>query len=175
MKKLITLLALVGIVSLQSCTVSEIAPINDNDTIPQAFELKNVFLGRVTENEYNISSTFGFEIGGDLFNDETILVYRLSGLVNSTTPIWQLIPRTIYHNDGNELDYDFDFSKVDFVISARGTYNLLSKPSFINNQTFRVVIIPSNLSAKVNSEDYFAVMNALNLNESQVQKKTVNK
>jgi|TARA_R110002126_G_scaffold253242_4_gene396287 hypothetical protein len=174
MKKLITLFAIIILATLQSCTVTE-SNVVDTDTIPQAFELKNVFLGRVTDNQYNISSTFGFEIGGDLFNDETILVYRLSGLVNSTTPIWQLIPRTIYHNDGNELDYDFDFSKVDFVISARGTYNLLNKPSFINNQTFRVVIIPSTLSAKVNNKDYFAVMNALNLKESQVQKKTIAK
>ena len=170
MKKLFTLLALIGIVSLQSCTVSEVAPINDNDTIPQAFEIKNVNLGRVADNEYNISSTFQFEIGGDLFNDETILVYRMSGLVNSTTPIWQLIPRTIYLSNGNELDYDFDFSKKDFFITARGTYNLLNTPQYIDNQTFRIVILPTNLLSSVNKDNYIAVMAALNLKESQVQK-----
>ncbi|MBC5841155.1 MAG: hypothetical protein K2Y30_06660 [Flavobacteriaceae bacterium] len=170
MKKLFTLLALIGIVSLQSCTVSEVAPINDNDTIPQAFEIKNVNLGRVADNEYNISSTFQFEIGGDLFNDETILVYRMSGLVNSTTPIWQLIPRTIYLSNGNELDYDFDFSKKDFFITARGTYNLLITPQYIDNQTFRIVILPTNLLSSVNKNNYIAVMAALNLKESQVQK-----
>jgi hypothetical protein len=60
-----------------------------------------------------IFQNFQFEIG-DLFNDETI-VYRMSGLVNST-PIWHLIPRTIYLSNGNELDYDFDFSKKIFLL-----------------------------------------------------------
>jgi hypothetical protein len=40
----------------------------------------------------NIISTFQFEDPGDLYNDEAILVYRLGGLVNSTAPIWRLIP-----------------------------------------------------------------------------------
>jgi hypothetical protein len=168
MKRIITLFAIVGLIAFSGCEGPEGIPGQDGLS-PEAFEIKNINLARVTDNQYSISSTFLYEIGGDLFNDETILVYRLTGTINSTTPIWQLIPRTIYHNDGNELDYDYDFSKVDFVISARGTYNLLNKPSFINNQTFRVVIIPSNLLSKVNKEDYFSVMNTLNLNESKVQ------
>lgn len=168
MKRIITLFAIIGLLAFSGCEGPEGIPGQDGLTA-DAFEIKNVNLGRVTDNQYSISSTFLYEIGGDLFNDETILVYRLTGTINSTTPIWQLIPRTIYHDDGNELDYDYDFSKVDFVISARGTYNLVNKPSFINNQTFRIVIIPSNLLSEVNKEDYFSVMKSLNLNENEVQ------
>ena len=168
MKRIITLFSIIGLLAFSGCEGPEGIPGQDGLTA-DAFEIKNVNLGRVTDNQYSISSTFLYEIGGDLFNDETILVYRLTGTINSTTPIWQLIPRTIYHDDGNELDYDYDFSKVDFVISARGTYNLVNKPSFINNQTFRIVIIPSNLLSKVNKEDYFLVMKSLNLNENEVQ------
>jgi hypothetical protein len=168
MKRIITLFSIIGLLAFSGCEGPEGIPGQDGLTA-DAFEIKNVNLGRVTDNQYSISSTFLYEIGGDLFNDETILVYRLTGTINSTTPIWQLIPRTIYHDDGNELDYDYDFSKVDFVISARGTYNLVNKPSFINNQTFRIVIIPSNLLSKVNKEDYFSVMKSLNLNENEVQ------
>jgi hypothetical protein len=98
------------------------------------------------------------------------LVYRLTGLINSTTPIWQLIPRTIYFDNGEELDYDYDFSKIDFIITARGTYNLLNTPDYINNQTFRVVIIPSNLVSSVDKNNYLEVMKVLNLDESQIQK-----
>lgn len=169
MKKLFTFLALAAVVSLQSCTTTEIAPINDNDTIAQAFEIKNVNLGRVANNEYNLRSTFQFEINGDLFNDETILVYRMTSLINSTTPVWQLIPRTIYLSNGEELDYDFDFSKVDFIITARGTYNLLDTPNLINNQTFRVVIIPSILSSNIDKNNFNAVMSAVKLEENQVK------
>ena len=167
MKKIITLLAIIGMFSLQGCTVEE--PMQDNDTIPEAFEIK-VNLGRVTDKQYNIFSTFKFEIGGDLFNDETILVYRKTGTISSGEPIWQLIPRTIYFDNGQELDYDYDFSKVDFIITARGTYNLLETPNFIFNQTFRIVIIPSNLQTSINKSNYLEVMNALKINENQIKK-----
>jgi hypothetical protein len=167
MKKIILLLAVVGMFSLQGCTVEDNSV--DNDTIPYAFQFTDN-LGRVNNKEYNIKSTFQFEINDDLSDDETILVYRLTGFVNSSTPIWQLIPRTIYLDNGDELDYDYDFSRIDFIITARGTYNLLNTPNFINNQTFRVVILPSNLISSVNTNNYLEVMSALNIKENQIQK-----
>ena len=168
MKKIITILAVVGMFSLQGCT-----PVDDsvdNDTIAEAFELKNKDLFRVTNNEYNYSGTFKNQIGRDLYNDETILVYRLTDLINSTTPIWQLLPRTINFENGDFLEYYFDFSKVDFVITAYGNYNLLNRTDYIDNQTFRIVILPSNLASSVNTNNYFEVMSALKLKESQVKK-----
>jgi hypothetical protein len=93
----------------------------------------------------------------------------LTGYVNSSTPVWQLIPRTIYFSNDDELDYDYDFSKVDFIITARGTYNLLNRPNYIYNQTFRIVIIPSYLSSAVNKNNYLEVMKVLKLDESQIQ------
>jgi len=167
MKKILTLFAVVGLMAFSSCSNDDNEI--DNDTIPEAFEIKNVNLAKVADNLYTLESTFQFEIGGNLYDDETILVYRLTGTVNSNTPIWQLIPRTIYLDNGNELDYDFDFSKVDFVISARGTYNLLNTPNYINNQTFRIVIIPSYLASTVNKNNYLEVMKAAKLNESQIK------
>lgn len=172
MKKIITLLAVVGMFSLQGCTGPE-GPEGlpgQDALVPQAFELKNKNLVRVADNEYNYSSTFQYEIGGNLYDDETILVYRLTDLINSTTPIWQLIPRTINFNNGDFLEYYFDFSKVDFVITVYGNYNLLNRLSYIDNQTFRVVILPSNMASSVNTNNYIEVMAALNLKESQVQK-----
>ncbi|WP_413998937.1 hypothetical protein ACMDB5_14290 [Flavobacterium sp. W1B] len=169
MRKIITFLAVVGMFSLQSCTVNDATDYVDHDTIPEAFEIKNVNLGRVADNEYNLKSTFQFEVGGNLFDDETVLVYRLTDIVNSNTPVWQLIPRTIYFNNGDVIDYYFDFSKVDFIITARGSFNLLNAPTFINNQTFRVVIMPSVLAKSVNKNDFSEVMSALNLKENQVQ------
>jgi len=168
MKKILTLFAVVGLFAFSSCSDDD-NNAEDFDTYPDAFEIKNVNLSRIADNHYELNSTFNSEVGGDLFDDETVLIYRLTGTVNSNTPIWQLIPRTVYFDDGNELDYDFDFSKVDFVITARGTYNLPSKPGYVNNQTFRVVIVPSNLLAKVNTNNYLEVMSAANLKESQIK------
>lgn len=170
MKKIITLLAIIGVFSLQGCTTEENVVYDDNDTIPEAFEIQNVDLARVADNEYSISNTFQNELGGSLYDDETVLVYRLTDLINSTTPVWQLIPRTIYFSNGDELDYDYDFSKIDFIITARGNYNLLNRLSYIDNQTFRIVIIPSNLLAGIDVNNYQEVMNTLKLKETQVQK-----
>jgi hypothetical protein len=170
MKKIITLFAFVSFLALTSCTTTEEYYTDDNDTIPEAFEIKNVDLARVVDNEYKFSSTFQFEIGGNLYDDETVLIYRLTSLINSTTPVWQLIPRTIYFTNGEELDYDYDFSKVDFVITARGTYNLLDTPEYIDNQTFRVVIIPSVLAKSIDTSNYAEVMSALKISETQVKK-----
>ncbi|MFH6966798.1 hypothetical protein [Flavobacterium sp. FlaQc-28] len=168
MKKILTLFAVVGLIAFTSCEGPEGPPGRDA-LMPEAFEISNVNLGRVADNEYNLKSTFKFEIGDNLFDDETVLIYRLTGVINPTTPVWQLLPRTIYFNDGNELDYDYDFSKVDFIITARGTYNLLTKPEYIQNQTFRVVIIPSDLAKTVNTSNFSEVMSAAKLNESQIQ------
>jgi len=169
MKKIITLFAFVSFLAVSSCTTTDDYH-QDNDTIPYAFEIKNVNLGKVADNEYNLRSTFQFEINDNLRDDETVLIYRLTTLVNSTTPVWQLIPRTIYFNNGDLVDYFFDFSKVDFFITARGNFNLLSRPEYINNQTFRVVLIPSDLAATMDTSNYAEVMNTLKISESQVQK-----
>ncbi|MCW2119255.1 hypothetical protein [Flavobacterium sp. 7A] len=170
MKKIITLFAIVGFLSLSSCTVQDNNGTTVNNTKPaQAFEIKNIDLNKVTSNEYNLSGTFNFEIGGDLFDNETVLIYRLTGTVNSSTPIWQLIPRTLSWSNGDVLQYYYDFSKVDFVITAYGNYNLLNRSEFIDNQTYRVVILPSDLLSSVNVENYDDVLSKINSKDSQIQ------
>ncbi|MFH6997127.1 hypothetical protein ACHRVZ_04285 [Flavobacterium sp. FlaQc-57] len=169
MKKILTLFAVVGLFAFSSCEGPE-GPPGQDALMPEAFEIKNVNLGKFADNEYNLKSTFQFEVGGPLFDDETVLIYRLTGTIDSSTPIWQLIPNTVYFDNGTRLSYDFDFSKIDFVITAKGNYNLSSTPGYINNQTFRVVIVPSKLAASVNKNNYLEVMAAAKLSESQIQK-----
>ncbi len=163
------LLALVGIFSLESCTINEVDSTVDNDTVSQVFEIKNVNFNYNIDDGFYIYNTFQRELGGDLYNDETVLIYRLSDNINSTTPVWQLIPRTIYLNGGREIDYDFDFSKKDYTIYARGNYDLELTPQFLDNQTFRFVIIPAELLYAVDVNNYSDVMKSLNLKESQIQ------
>lgn len=171
MKKILTLFAVAGLMAFASCEGPEGPPGYDgkDGLTGQAFEIKNINLGRVADNEYNLKNTFQSQVGGDLYDDETVLIYRLTGTINSTTPIWQLIPRTIYFDNGDELDYDYDFSKLDFIITARGTFNLATEPDFIRNQTFRIVIIPSEFANSINKNSYTDVMKALNLKETQVK------
>jgi hypothetical protein len=92
----------------------------------------------------------------------------LSGTIDSSTPIWQLIPRTLFVVQG-ELDYDYDFSKEYFTIYAGGNYDLALTPSYLNNQTFRIVIVPGAFSSNLKTSNYEDVMAGLNINESQIQ------
>ena len=98
----------------------------------------------------------------------------MSDVIDSNTPVWQLIPRTLYLSGGDELDYDYDFSREDFTIYADGTYNLSETPEFIFNQTFRIVIIPgyfSNRSAQqIDFNDYDAVLEAYGINPASIKR-----
>lgn len=133
--------------------------------IAEVFELKNVNFSYNATDGYFIRQTLNPKI----YDSDIVLIYRLAGTIDSSTPIWQLIPRTLFLPQG-ELDYDYDFSKEDFTIYAGGTYNLGLTPSYINNQTFRIVIVPGDFSASIDKNNYGEVMNSLNLKESQVQK-----
>lgn len=169
MKKIITLLAVFGILSFQSCTVTDTTPIVDNSSVPQAFEIKNKNFSYNATDGFYIYDTFSNRLGGDLYADETVLMYRLTDVFNSTTPIWQLIPNRIYLSGGREIDYDFDFTKKDFTIYASGNYDLELTPDFLDNQTFRIVVTPSNLLNSVDKNNYVSVMATLKIKDSQVQ------
>lgn len=167
MKKSILILAFIGMITLQSCSTSNDNNV-DNDTISEVFELRNINFGFDATNGFTIYQTLNPQIR----LDDVILIYRLSGTIDSNTPIWRQIPRTLYLNEG-ELDYDFDFSKEDFTIYAGGTYDLALTPNYINNQTFRIVIIRGYLSNKMkvglDLSDYNAVVNAFHIDQSNIK------
>lgn len=155
----------------QGCTGPEGPPgvPGQDGAVPVAFGITKSFFKDPVDG-YIISEPFQKYLGGDLFDKETVLIYRLEGVTDSGSKVWQLIPRTLYFVGLGELDYDFNFSKQGFTIFAGGTYNLSLTPEYLNNQTFRVVVSPSDLIASVNKKDYNAVLNALNINENQIQK-----
>lgn len=169
MKKISTLLAVIVMIVISSCEGPQGPPGYDgldgqDGVIAEVFELKNINFSYNATDGYTISQLLTPEI----FASDVVLIYRMTGTIDSSTPIWQLIPRTLFLSQG-ELDYDFDFSKEDFTIYVSGTYNLSLTPQYINNQTFRIVIVPGDFSASINKNNYAEVMAALNINESQIQ------
>ena len=178
-KKIISLLFLVIVSSFVGCSYQESAIGPQGPQGPQGptgysaesevFELRNVNFELDMNNEYSIYR----QLNPQILLSDNILIYRMSGTINSQTPIWQLIPRTLYLPQG-ELDYDFDFSSVDFTIYAGGNYNIAATPSYLFNQTFRIVVIPGYLSNKgiqnpVNLEDYNAVIKAYKIDEKKIK------
>jgi hypothetical protein len=167
MRKITLVLAFIGMITLQGCTVNEDNGDNiDNDTISEVFELRNVNFGFSPANGYSIYRSLNPQI----FASDVVLIYRLSGTIDANTPIWQLIPRTLFLPQG-ELDYDFDFSREDFTIYAGGTYDLSLTPNFITNQTFRIVIVPGffGKNSAVDVKNYNEVIKAFNIDETKIK------
>ena len=172
MKKLLLILAVVGTTILSSCEGPQgiegpQGPQGPEGPVSEVFELLNVNFTLNAQNEYTIYRT----LNPVIYDSDNILIYRLSGTIDAQTPIWQLIPRTLFLPEG-ELDYDFDFSREDFTIYAGGTYDLSATPDYINNQTFRIVIIPgyfSRTTTAVDLNDYDAVIAAYGLQGKPVK------
>lgn len=168
MKRIFLLLAVVAMTALQSCEGDQGPPGPTGVTVEsEVFEISaNFQLNQ--NNEYTIFR----ELNPVILDSDNILIYRLAGTINPQTPIWQLIPRTLFLDEG-ELDYDFDFSRVDFTIYAGGTYNLATTPQFINNQTFRIVILPGYFSNRpataIDFEDYNSVIKAYGIDDTNVK------
>jgi hypothetical protein len=91
---------------------------------------------------FSYNATDGYTIyralNPKIFASDVVLIYRMRGTIDATTPI--CIPRTLCKG---ELDYDFDFSRK-ILIYAGGNYDLSTTPSYLNNQTFRIVIVPGS-------------------------------
>lgn len=167
MKRIFLLLAVIGITTLSSCEGDQGPRGADGPPSPsEVFELQNINFTLNQDNEYTIFQNLTPAIK----DADNILIYRLAGTINSQTPIWQLIPRTLFLDEG-ELDYDFDFSRVDFTIYAGGTYNIATTPQFIQNQTFRIVIIPGYFSkgANIDYNDYNTVIKTFKIDDSKVK------
>jgi hypothetical protein len=175
MKKIITLLAVIGLIVFSSCEGPE-GPPGQDGLIADVFELRNVNFSHDSNSPNTTGYFIGRELNPLLYDGDVILIYELSDNTSSGSPVWRQIPRTVYLSQGRNFDYDFDFSKEDFNIYAGGNYDLSSTPEWIKGLTFRIVIIPgpSNVTAKsaskkVDLSDYNAVIKAYNLDDSNVK------
>lgn len=160
MKKILLLFSAVGLLSIASCSNDD----RDFDTYSETIDLNNVNMG-LDANTGRYAVLFPLEPA--IFSSDVILAYRWTN--DDGFWVWQPVPRTIYLNDGNEVDYDFNFNENSVLIYADATFNLASAPEFINNQTFRVVIVPSDFAASINTNDYDEVMSALRQWEGESQ------
>jgi hypothetical protein len=163
MKKILTLLAVAGLFSLQSCTVVDETVHVDNDTISEVFEVTRSF-----SSSNNYSTTVG--LNPAIYSSDVVLVYHLYSSANDVD-VWKLMPQTYYLGNNDELDYDFAFTKykVDIFLGANFNLDLLSS-SWTQNQTFRIAIVPGNFSKSIDKNNIEEVMSALKVNENQIQK-----
>lgn len=169
MKKILALFAVVGLFAFSGCSNDDDV---DHDTISEVFQLDNIDFGYNAQDGFNINQ----KLDPKLYPNDVVLIYRKIGFItNTNAPIWEQIPKTIYTSQGR-LSYDFEFSVEHFIIYAEGDYNLELTPTFLDNQTFRIVIVPGSPSGSAKSSnkedysDYNAVIKKYNINDSNVRK-----
>lgn len=169
MKKYFTLILIAAFsFAAVSCTDrNDDVIVTDNDTYSMVLEITNANFVNTAPSGYNISATFT----KPLFNEDIVLIFRKAGTDNGAT-VWQSIPRSIYIDATKRFDYDYDFSKNDIKIYAAGNYDISTNPEYLNNQTFRVVLVPAgkgNKNANVDYTDYNSVIKYFKIDDSKVK------
>ena len=166
MKKILLFVLAIAATSFSSCTGSD-GPRGQDGTsvLAEVFEIKNVNFVNQNGN-YSVL----YNLNPAIYLDDMILVYRRSGVSNGNN-IWQSLPKTYYFDNGQELDFNFDFSVNDIVINLGYTDTSVLLPEYLNNQLFRVVVIPGNLSNKqsIDFTDYHAVIKAYGINDNNIK------
>ena len=169
MKKYFTLMVLTifGGLLMMSCEMNEVVDrdIQDNDTYPVMKDVTGTFS---STNNYALDQAI------DIPSSDVVLVYRNINSNSSASAIWQLLPKTFYLSDNRELDYNFifDTKRVQVRTEAnfdQSTMTSTEKATYLNNQTFRIVLVPASranrTASQVNYEDYNAVVKYFNLKE----------
>jgi hypothetical protein len=161
------LIALFSFAAVSCNDRNEEVIVTDNDTYSIVYDINNeTFVKK--EGTYSLSFTFNKPI----VNSDVILIFRRAGTVNGA-PVWQSIPRSIFFDNGNRFDYDFDFTRNDFKIYADGNYDISTETLYLNNQSFRVVIVPAEFGGKnsnVDFSDYQSVIKHYKIDDSKVNK-----
>jgi len=126
-------------------------------------------------NDYSALINFD-ENGVEVFESDAVLVYLKDGEDGTAdglpVEVFRQLPQTYYVEDG-EVQYNFDFTFFDVRIFMNGTADLSAlDPVFTEDQVIRIVIVPADFAEDtgVDVSSYNAVMNALDLSESDVKK-----
>lgn len=165
MKKIILLFtAVIGLASFQSCEVNDV---REN----QIFEAEVFELPASLTNNFSVTGYFS----RDILTSDHVLIYRLFGTDNGAD-VWRLLPQTVYLNNVNRFNYNYDFTKRDFRIFIEGeTFNLnqlsdQDRNTYVYRQIFRIVVVPGRLKSKMSFSDYDATIRYLGLENAPIKK-----
>ena len=163
MKKFTLILAIIGMITLGSCSSDD----KDTDTIGVTWEFSNN-INYVSANNYRVTLNFPFQI----YTSDMVLMYRLAGVENGQD-VWKQMPQTFYFNDGTlDFRYDFEFTTLKATTYLDGFDLEGISTDFRTNQVLRVVVVPAAFgkTSKVDLSDYKAVVKAFKIDESKILK-----
>jgi len=154
MKKIFLLLSIVSVFGLTGCNNDDDRV--DSDTIGRTIDKTVSLVYNANTLKYNNLLI----LDSPMFDSDVVLVYRKTTDDEGFT-VFQQIPRTLYLANGQELDYDFNFTANDILLTADANFDLSTAPQFTQNQTYRIVLVPSDFAANLSNNDYDTVMSAI--------------
>ena len=169
MKRITLVLAFIGMITLNSCTV--------NDTPPaQIQQVNNTYVSEVFEVTTSFGSNNNFSrlvtFNPPIYNSDTVLVYHLYDVVNGSD-VWRLMPQTYFFDNGVELDYNYDFTQyaVNIFLDSNDNLNYFSS-AWTQNQTFRLVVVPGSfkMANKIEYSDYNTTIKMLGYKDIKIKK-----
>lgn len=131
-----------------------------------------VILGEVFELEANFNAQGNFGVlgqyGFEIEDSDKVLIYHLDGVLDNRD-IWRLLPRTVFHPNGI-FNYAYDFSKVDFSIFLEGNFDLTTlEPAFVQEQFFRLLIIPANfIDGRIDVSDHAGMLRMMDVDPADI-------
>ena len=126
--------------------------------VSPAFEIELDF---TSGNDYQYVEPYGFTI----YPSDVALVYILWEVIDGQE-IWRLMPQTVEFEGGDNLVYNYDFTREDIRFFLDGTVNFDTLDSiWTQNQIFRVVIVPADNVGKQIYKDLETVMSAYEIKE----------
>lgn len=144
--------------------------INGSEFEAAAFEIEGSMILNESLNRYELEpGQYPSDI--ILLSDDVVLMYRLEE-VDNDLDVWRQLPQPFFSGQGL-LYYNFDFTLSDYNIFVEPEFDVNLVPvDLVQNQIFRIVIIPANLgaSSKMDKSDINAVMRTLGLSEENVIK-----
>lgn len=135
----------------------------EGDRGPQGPPGTNI-LGQVFEvtvdfspaNNYQVLVEFPQNI--EVFESDVVMVYLLETQVSDTSgpiDVWTPLPQTFFLDNGSQLVYNFNHTFLDVSLFLDGNTNLDTVPfSFIEDQVFRIAILPADFANDPNVDIY---------------------
>lgn len=172
MKKIILLfMAVAGLTVFQSCEGPDGPPGPPGTNEVAVYQVK---ANLTPQDGYGAS----FDFSQPLLDSDMLLMYRLDGLDQYGDNVWRLLPQT-YYLPGEEIDYNFDFTKYDFVVFLESTSpnpEYIDNGRWTKNQVFRAVVLEGYFgdtkriaTLDSNSEfEYHNVVKNYNIKDSDV-------
>ena len=180
MKKYYLLLCIIGALGFQACEGPQGPPgidgmdgtpgVDGEDGIDGGLFLSSVLetsINFTEENEYRAG--FLFEIP----EADNLLIYLALEVDEEENVVWMPLPQTFFVGEGMVI-YNYYFTREYFSIFLNTTVAASELTAdFTENQVFRVVVVPGQYleeAARVDFNDYHAVMNWLGKTEQDVEK-----